>query len=333
MKKQIINLIFLMSFYVSVGQDFHISQYDGFTMYLNPALTGNYVDYESDYKIYSTNRSQWRSLGGKPFSTYGIGYDMKHKKFGIGSYLLNNRAGMANFNTLNFQVSGSYFITDSKYSPHAMNVGLQLGVFYKTFNPTNLLFESQYDYSTGTLNPEISSGEVFQRTKLLKLDANLGFYYRYKEEKSKYHPFGGFSLNHLSIPKENFISKTPRLPMRLNLHGGCDFVLDSKTILTPNILYMNQAKASEFNLGVGIDYLLKEERNLSYRLKGGLNYRWKDAIIVQAGISKNNITLRMSYDINTSYLRNYTNGKGAFELGLQISGIKNEFIFKKATMF
>ena len=333
MKKINITICFLVISLVGFAQDFHLSQYDLFSMYLNPALTGNYLGEKTDYKIYSSMRNQWRSLGGKPFSTYGVGYDMKYQKFGIGSYLLNNRAGIANFNTLNFQLSGSYFITDPKYSPHLMNVGLQMGIFYKTFNPNNLLFESQYDYATGTLNPEISSGEIFQRTKLLKLDANLGFFYKYSDEKNWFKPFGGFSIYHLSIPKENFISKNPRLPMRFNLHGGCDFIIDDKTILTPTFLYMNQSKASEFNLGILADYKLKEERDIVYKVHGGLNYRWKDALLLQVGVSKDNIKLRMSYDINTSYLKNYTNGKGAFEIGLQISGKTGESLLKRATMF
>ena len=333
MKKNFTLIILSFAFFIVDAQDFHLSQYDGFSMYLNPALTGNYLGSKDDYKIYAASRTQWRSLGGKPFSTYGIGYDMKYKKFGVGSYLLNNRAGIANFNTLNFQLSGSYFITDPENSPHLMNAGLQMGFFYKSFNPNKLLFESQYDYSTGTLNPEISSGEIFQRTNLFKLDVNIGFFYKYAEATKKIHPYAGFSLNHLSIPKENFISNTPRLPMRLNLHGGCDFIIDDKTMISPNFLYMSQAKASELNLGVITEYKIKEDKDLTYKIQGGLNYRWKDAIILQLGISKNNIKLRMSYDINTSYLRNYSNGRGAFELGLQIGGKNGESPLKKATMF
>src|SRR5206468_2671076 len=94
------------------AQDFHLTQYDAFPLYLNPALTGNYPNEEgADYKIAQVFRSQWHSVVSKPFTTYGLSIDHVIKRFGVGGYLLNNRVGAINFNTFNFQLSGSYSIT------------------------------------------------------------------------------------------------------------------------------------------------------------------------------------------------------------------------------
>jgi len=311
------------------SQDFHLSQYDAFGLYLNPALTGFFGEEKADYRVNASYRSQWRSMLKKPFTTYGISYDTKYKKFGIGAYLLNNRAGLANFNTLNFQVSGSYSITDPEKSPHIINVGLQMGLFYKTFNPNNLLYESQYDNSTGTLNAEISNGENFQRTSLVKFDANLGFFYQYREDNKKYSPYAGFSIFHVSMPSESFNTVKNKVPMRFNINGGCEFIVNEKVKLIPNILYMNQAKASDFNLGLAGTYLLKEKNDLLY----GINYRIKDALIIHGGIKKDNIMLRMSYDINFSYLSAYTGNRGAFEISLIVFGKKHENPFKSMASF
>jgi type IX secretion system PorP/SprF family membrane protein len=324
--KLIIPALFIIAFSGGMNaQDFHLTQYDAFHLYMNPALTGNYLGEDADYKINSVYRSQWRSMIRKPFTTYGLSYDQPYKRFGIGAYILNNRSGAAKFNTLNFQLSGSYFITDPEKSPHLLNVGLQMGLFYKSFNPNNLLFESQYDNSTGSLNADINSGENFDRTSLVKFDANVGVFYKYKEDSKKYAPFLGFSVFHLSRPSESFTADKNNVPMRFNMNAGCDFQVNDKLKLTPTILYMTQAKASDLNIGMMGYYRLKDTKS---DVMIGLNYRVKDAVSLQVGIKQNEQhTFRISYDVNTSYLNNYTGGRGAIEFSLILSGKKNKPLF------
>ena len=67
------------------AQDFHISQYDVGSLYLNPALTGMYNGEKGDYKVYVDTRSQWRALGVKPFFTTYIAYDMRGDHPGSGA--------------------------------------------------------------------------------------------------------------------------------------------------------------------------------------------------------------------------------------------------------
>jgi type IX secretion system PorP/SprF family membrane protein len=316
------------------SQDFHLTQYDAFSLYLNPALTGNYLgESNADYRVQTVYRTQWRPLASKPYTTYGMSYDTKYKRFGLGGYLLDNRSGGLSFNTLNFQLSGSYFITDPKESPHLLNVGLQLGGFYKTFNFNNALFESQYDYSSGQLNSNINSGEVFQRNNRTNFDANMGMYYKYKKADSKFWPFLGLAVFHANMPVETFTSYKSRLPMRWTVNGGCDFIIDEKWKVTPMILYMNQARAWEMNVGGLAYYKLNDNKEVKYDLIFGLNYRVKDAVMLQAGVKKDNFMLRMSYDVNTSYLNSYSNGKGGFEITLSVTGKKGESPFKSMASF
>ncbi|OFY86697.1 MAG: hypothetical protein A3F72_17720 [Bacteroidetes bacterium RIFCSPLOWO2_12_FULL_35_15] len=324
--KLIISILFIFELSFNLkAQDFHLTQYDAFPLYLNPALTGNYLGDDADYKINAVYRSQWRSMVKKPFTTYGISYDQPYKKFGLGAYILNNRAGVAKFNTLNFQLSGSYFITDPKKSPHILNVGLQMGLFYKSFNPNNILFESQYDNSTGSLNPDISSGENFERTSLVKFDANIGIFYKYKDDTKKYAPYLGFSVFHLSKPSESFSPEKNKVPMRFVVDAGCDFKIDDKLKLTPSVLYMNQAKASDLIIGVKGSYRIKDTKS---DVLFGLNYRVKDALMLVVGIKQNEQhSFRISYDINTSYLHNYSGSRGAIEFTLILSGKKNKPLF------
>jgi type IX secretion system PorP/SprF family membrane protein len=315
------------------AQDPHIAQYDAFPVYLNPSLTGNYLGEEGDYRISAVYRTQWRALTSKPYTTYGVAYDQKVKRFGLGGYILDDKSGMGSYNTMNVQVSGSYLITDPKISPHLLSAGVQLGMFYKSFNPGSLLFESQLDNSTGTLNSNINSGEYFKKTSLVNFDANMGVFYKYRDTQKKFWPYIGISLFHINQPKENFGGYETRLPIRWDIQAGCDFIISEKLKLTPTVLYMNQARASELNMGA-LSYLkLNDSKEVRYDLIFGLNYRLKDAVIVQLGIKKDNIALRMSYDFNTSYLNNYTNGKGGFEMTLIIMGKKGTPIFKSMSKY
>ena len=339
MKKYFLLTTFSLLIISLTAQDFHLSQYDAFNMYNNPALTGNYFGEKWAYRINGTFREQWRQLTTKPFSTYGIGYDAHSNgrgvRFGYGGYILNNKSGVAGINSLNAMLSGSYYITKPEQSPHCLNVGLQLGVLYKSFNPNSLLFETQYDYNTGTLNPEIPSGENFTRNSLLSLDANMGVYYKYKEKNDRFSPFIGLSVYHLNMPKQNFTTETSRMPMRFSVQAGSDFKLNEKIKLIPKILFMYQAKATELNIGLLGDYLLTNgnDRDPDYHLLLGISYRMKDAFIIQAGAKRDNIILRFSYDATTSYLRNYNNSRGAYEFSLVFIGFKAKQAYKINSMF
>lgn len=317
-------IIFTMIMTKVKSQDFHLTQYDAFSMYLNPALTGNYLGEDWDYKIHSVYRTQWRSLTTKPYDTYGVGYDMPIKRFGVGAFVLNNRSGALDFNTLNFQVSGSYFITDPKTSPHLLSVGIQSGLFYKTFNYNKILFESQYDKSTGQLNSDIASGEAFNRTSRVNYDANIGMFYKYKETSARFNPFVGLSVFHLNMPMETFAGNQKRLPMRFSVNAGSDIKINDSWKVTPMVLYMQQARAWECNAGALVYYKLKKDAICD--LIVGLNYRVKDAAMFQVGFKYNNYNLRMSYDINTSYLNKYSQNRGGYEITLQIQGKKGKSI-------
>ena len=337
MKSKLLITVVICSFISmkSKAQDFHLTQYDAFSMYQNPALTGNYLGEDWDYRIHSVYRTQWKTLPNKPYRTYGIGYDMPYKRFGIGGYLLNNRSGVLNFNTLNFQLSGSYFITDPKKSPHLLNVGLQAGLFYKTYNyNSNMLYESQYDVGTGDLNSNIASGEALQKSSRVNFDANIGVFYKYRDTQKKYAPFIGFSIFHLNMPKENMAGNYSKLPMRFNVQAGSDFKINEDWKITPTILYMNQAKAWECNIGALAYYKLKmEKKDVNCDLIFGANCRVKDAVMLQLGLRYDNFNFRMSYDINTSYLKTYSKNRGAYEITLQISGKKGQSLLKSITSF
>lgn len=315
-------------------EDYHLSQFQSAPLYLNPALTGMYAGEQGDYRISSAYRAQWRSLGYKPFSTIYLGYDMPmqsygnnkfHKKYGVGGYIIDNHAGGGNFTTLNFMGSGAYNIMDGT-DDHYLTVGLQMGLLYKAYDPNSYTYDVQYDNTTGTFNTAIPNQETgFTKTSIVKFDANLGVYYKYMAKDKKYHPAAGFSIYHLSKPNQSFTADKNRLPMHFTFFTTCDIQLKDNLSLQPHFLYMNQAKAYEANIGCLVFYKIN---NSSLEALGGVDYRYKDAIVAHIGFRQDQHYFRFSYDINCSSLNNYTSGRGAWEFSLILTGKRGQPIFK-----
>lgn len=330
-------IIYLSAIIFSVcqvnAQDYHLSQYDVASLYLNPASTGMYGNDAGDYKIYLDHRSQWRSLGVKPFLTSHVGYDMPYqingKKVGFGAYILNNNGGAGNYNTFTFMGSAAYDILSQKASgvsttgksDHLLSIGLQMGLFYRSTNPDALNYDVQYMADNGTFDQSIYNNENYRRVNITRFDACYGLYYRYLDKNKKAHPFAGFSMSHLTRPNESLSGGVTRIPIKINGYAGCDIKINDKAELTPRVLFMTQARATEVVPGIILSYRINEK---NAKIIAGFDYRVNDACIASIGFKDQAYSFRFSYDINTSYLKNYTNGKGAYEISLIYTGKKKD---------
>ncbi len=335
MKKIVLLQIFLAATLTGMqAQDFHLSQVNAAPHYFNPANTGMYFGEKADYRIYADYRSQWKSFGIKPFSTFYGAYDMPFKdQFGVGGYLISNRNGNGGLNTIQFMPSGAYRINKDKESEHQLSAGVQMGLMYKTYDPERLTYEKQFDPNASNgFDQGIASGENFSKVSMVKFDAGLGTFYKYNHSGWKAKPFIGYSVFHLTRPNQSFSGvNKDKLPMRWVYQLGADWKVNDDINVKPLLLYMYTAKAHELNIGATGSYILKETK---YTILGGLNYRAKDAFIIQAGMQYDQHNFVFSYDINTSSLNNYTNGRGAFEFSVVLTGFKgkallNPKFFKK----
>lgn len=306
-----------------MAQDFHLSHYEVASQYMNPALTGMYFGEKVNWSATADYRSQWRSLSGKPFSTIYAAYDMQYKKqWGIGGYIINNRAGVENINTLNFILSGAYKInTGGKTStPYDLTVGLQMGLLQKSSRPNNYFFDNQYSSSTvGGFDPSLPDGENFTSTSIFRFDANMGIYYKHHDPKQTVNPYGGFSIFHVTKPNQSFTGLKNKMPMRFVLNGGAEIKINDEFRVEPMILTMLQAKAFELNIGTLGYYRIKKT---PYDPMLGFSYRHKDAVVIHMGLKHGNNLYRVSYDINTSSLKAYTAGRGAIEFSVIYTGSK-----------
>ncbi|NNM94018.1 MAG: PorP/SprF family type IX secretion system membrane protein [Bacteroidia bacterium] len=310
--------------------DFHLSQFDMATMYINPALTGMYEGQNGDYRMYNDDRSQWGAIG-KPFSTVYLGYDMPFRKwnknFGFGAYLVDNSAPAGYFNTFNLMLSGAYNILHNTNHKHYLTTGLQMGFFNKFFDPNSFTFDNQYSPAQGGFDQNLPNGEIFPKTSVLNFDANYGLFYKFIDTSKRFNPFAGFTIQHVTEPNESFTSIPSRMPLQFLINAGCDIKVSDQFTFTPDFLYMEAAGANEL-FGDILGYYHIQNSNYTPML--GIGFRDQDAVIIQAGIRVAQDEFRISYDVNTSYLSAFTQGRGAWELSLIITGEHGKPLFPKS---
>lgn len=304
-------MLCIVSAQSALAQDFHLSQYDAPPLFLNPAMTGMF---DGAWRIHGHYRTQWAAVATKPFTTAGISFDLPIKKFGAGIQLFNYRAGTGGFNTFSALLSVGYDIVIDKAKDHHIAVGVQGGIKNKSVNVDKLTFGNQYTSANGGgFDTGLPTGETFGNSSFVIMDVNAGLLYYYAKESSRLNPFVGFSAFNLTEPTETFFGNENKLPRRYYVHGGVKVNVSSKVQLLPKFIYMKQTNASEVTATLLLHYYLKDSDTY---LIFGPTYRNKDAAIIEAGLKKGRYTARISYDINTSSLKQSSHSRGGFEISL-----------------
>jgi type IX secretion system PorP/SprF family membrane protein len=126
--------------------------------------------------------------------------------------------------------------------------------------------------------------------------------------------YGGIAVDHMSQPKIGFYTdNTSKLDMKFTVHAGSVINLkgrgsteEREFSLSPNILYQQQFKFHQLNLGLYLTYDF---------IIGGVWYRHNfenpDAVIPMVGIHYKNLRFAFSYDVTVSSLS--TSSGGAYE--------------------
>jgi type IX secretion system PorP/SprF family membrane protein len=304
-------VLFLFLSTLTYAQDFHLSQYDAPPLFLNPAMTGMFDGY---YRIHAHYRSQWSSVIKNPFTTAGLSFDMPVRKFGVGLQVFNYRAGQGDYNVFSALLSVGYDVVFDKQNNHHLALGVQGGIVQKSVNLNKLTFGNQYTTNNGGgFDSGIPNGEMFSNPNYLIHDINAGFLYYYAKDNSRLNPFIGMSAFHLTQPTETFLASSNKLPIRYYFHGGVKININEKIQLLPKCIYMRQINDREFTATLLLHYFLQDSDTY---LIFGPTYRNKDAAIIEAGIKKGRYTCRISYDVNTSSLKNVSDHRGGFEISL-----------------
>lgn len=310
-KKIILALVCAIFSHTMFAQDFHLSQYDAPPLFLNPAMTGMF---DGAWRVHGHYRTQWSAVATKPFTTGGISFDLPVKKFGLGIQVFNYRAGTGGFNVFSALLSVGYDVVFDKAKNHHLALGIQGGIKNKSVNVDKLTFGNQYTSANGgSFDTGLPTGEALGKSSFVIADINAGFIYYFAKENSRLNPFIGFSAFNLTEPTETFFGNPNKLPRRYYIHGGTKINVNAKIQLLPKFIYMRQINDQEITATLLLHYFLK---NSDTYLIFGPTYRNKDAAIIEAGLAKGRYTARISYDINTSSLKDASSHRGGFEISL-----------------
>ncbi|MBL0340758.1 MAG: PorP/SprF family type IX secretion system membrane protein [Bacteroidetes bacterium] len=294
------------------AQDARFSQYFNNPLVLNPAWAGNGIEYIRVTAIY---RNQWAGMG-TPFTTQGFSVDKKVNRVGLGAAITRNGAGDAGIRTMNIVGNLSYNLPIGSEKINVISAGVQVGIVSKSFDPSKLSFDSQYNPDAG-YDPSANSNEVFTETGVTRPDVNIGLAWQrgalHKDIRFK--PFFGASMSHVTRPNETFIVDDNRAPIKNTFYGGAGYLLNEKTEIRPSFMYLKQDQFKETTFGSLLSYQLDNKNSVQL----GAFHRMNDAIIAYAGYQMNLLFVGMSYDVNTSELSQSGKGTNAFEISLTYS--------------
>ena len=334
MKKFTTILLFFCSAY-GLAQDAQFSQYYAASLYLNPAFSGIY----NDPSLHMNHKRQVQSVdvineltqvsfifpikpqGKLEQSVAGAGIMAFNEKSGFQGIYDRNSVFLNYAQNLKFGLLSSYLIS----------IGVQAGYEIRKLNFSKLTWGSQYNAFYGfddSLPIPVTEFNEQQQNFVV----NAGVMYYYNPERNyllhNYSAFVGFSATNLNRPNTSFTieSENPE-PMLWKYNGGIEFKFN-KLFVTPSLLYLYIRHNQQFNAGLNLSYVPNAER---YRAKGtqllfGSWYRLRDSFIFMGGIKFSSLTVRVSYDMNSTLFvpeKGVDLAQNSMEISIQYSLSKN----------
>ena len=308
------------------AQDLHFSQFFNNPLTVNPANTGFIPD--ADYRLGASYRNQYSSILAEPYKTFSVYGDaqllrnqIQNGWLGVGGFIMSDVAGSGGLRAT--KIYGSLAYHQMLGNSSLLSAGFNLGWANKRIDQSKLKFPDQFDGKF--FDGRTPTSVVLANNSVSYFDMQAGLNYAYFPNENVYIN-AGYSIHHVNQPTETFFSDnmdSSRISLR---HiGFIDALLkvNDRVIINPNVYYTNQAKASEFMLGLNANYNLSGAGG-EKQLLAGLYYRSTDAIIPMVGFELNHIRFTFSYDATTSALKNYNNMQGASEFNVTQKGFYSQ---------
>ena len=100
--------------------------------------------------------------------------------------------------------------------------------------------------------------------------------------------------------------------------------------LLPVAAVVLQRNYTEALVGCDVKWYLSESSDRTVSFSGGINYRWRDAMLVQLTAEYNSFLFALTYDANISKLTPASKSFGAIELGIVYRMANNKRVNRKA---
>ncbi len=305
----------LLSISGITAQDVHLSQYQFDRLQVSPALTGMF---NGDKQVALVHKQQYFAVP-VDYLTFSGSYDMKFRDcydeggFFSGGVLFNyDQSGDSRLSLASLSINGSYTLPLTK--SFFIGGGAYVGLGQRSFSQSDLRWDNQWD---GTIfNPDLPSGESFDKTSFTFLDMGLGANVRLQgADRTKLD--AGVGAFHLNQPGYSFYDNSNiKLPIRLSFYGMGILKLADIIDLYANGIYQDQGPYAETVLGGGVIIHLSNRKAREIELHLGAAVRLNDALIPMFALGYDGWKGGFSYDINTSAFDAATDGKGGPEFFL-----------------
>ncbi len=330
MKKILIfvaGILILVNF--SFAQDVHFSQFYETQLYLNPSSSGAF---NGDQRVVTNYRNQWPSIS-SVYETYLLSFDTKLFKnrfqdnyMGLGVVIFDDKAGESKLGTIQASISLSYHVLINEHN--YLSGGIQGGYAQHSIDNSALQWDNQYDGNN--YDPNLASGEpsaIFDNFSYG--DFGAGVLWNYFSSKENLYTNTGFKANigasvfHINKPEQSFCSNKDKLNPKFVIYGETSMGLGNTNMaLLPGGIFVMQGSLTETVLGSRIRYNLNDASKYTGFIKQsalslGAYYRLEDAFIFIMEYEYSSFALGISYDINTSNLKDATEGKGGIEISLR----------------
>lgn len=307
------------------AQDVHFTQFSASPLIVNPSFTGAF---NGQYRAAAIYRDQWRSVT-VPFKTVAASFDMPIiHDLSIDDYLAagvqfySDKAGDGNLSNTSVLASVAYhkFLGGGYAGPNkVLSVGLQGGYTQKSIDLSKLYFGDEF--VNGIFQQGTSQEYPGLNNKVSYFTVNAGISYSQALARN----FGitvGVGANNLNQPQESMQKKKNSevgLGIRYTGQLGAIWYTGERLSIRPGVLYQTQATATELVGGSEFNYIVgnPEFSSVATSVFIGGWYRSSDAVMATAGIEYKGFRLGVSYDYNTSSLKNASNGNGGFEISLR----------------
>ena len=323
------SIVVFLAFCPLRAQDIHFTLFEMAPLAFNPAETGAFY---GTYRLSGIYRDQWLSAFGAPneFKTPSFSVDVPLIKgfrdqdwVGVGLMMFSDKAGSLDMTWGAFKLSAAYHLSLNKKQTSVLTLGYQTGSVQRRIKKPE---------DASLLDPE--PGIVGAGPEGLKksfTDHVGGLLLTSRPDKENIIKVG-FSVSNLAGPDGSLLSgsmdstisrRRYELPLRMVGQGSWRHVMTDKLAVKGALFFQSFGAANEIVLQGTGEYLFNAEKRVV--LRGGVGYRFGDALQVLAGIDIKDLRVMLGYDLNISRFTPATGTFGGFEISAMYVGT----IFKR----
>lgn len=318
--KNIFSLLFLVacSFYAK-AQDPHFTQFYSAPLTVNPAYAGHF---DGSLRVISNYRQQWISSI-DPLNTTSVQIDGKlntldpeeNKPYSLGLLAMNDNSMNGTFNSNYIMAAGSYRKEMDAEGIKKLALGFSTTYGSRSIDYSNLGFSEQFRSGVG-YNLSLPTGEYALSNLKPFVSMATGLLYSYQDREKGTYFDAGASVFHINRPKQTvFKDDNQIIAARYTAQASWQQYFGDETMLNVKFLYQNQASTQYYHGGVSVSRMLGSDK---YNFIGaGIWYRSNDAVSPYLFMEFSKTQLGLTYDINTSDLKNAPTPTKSFELSLQ----------------